>query len=119
MLRDRSLESGIILDACIPPAAILRRRLARIASARPRNTGTLLVRLDDGVETLNQSALVKRLREEADRSIADCLFSRTLVRESCDEYERHFIALNSQSGLQLDSAYGRHTDIGDHAPALV
>jgi len=77
------------------------------------------VRLNGRIEALNQSSFLERLREEADRPIANCLFSRALVRESCDEDEGHRVALTSQSGLQLDPTHRRHPDVSDHAPASV
>jgi len=79
----------------------------------------LSVRLDRRIEACNQSAFIERLPQEADGPVAKRLLARAFVGGSRDEYEGHRVTLTSQSGLQLNPSHRGHTDISDHAPAII
>jgi len=66
------------------------------------------------VEACDQAWSVERLGQKADGSGLHRSREGALLWKGRDEDERHVPAAGKQVGLQLDTAHGRHADIGNH-----
>ena len=70
------------------------------------------------VEAFDQRLSVERFGQQTNRS--EFPHSRTdgLVGEGRNENEWHALPPGEQEGLQLDTAHGRHLDVGNHARSV-
>src|SRR5258708_5637404 len=71
------------------------------------------------IQIFDQSLLVERLAQKADRPGLQHSRTRSLVRKGRHEDYRGAIALSDQTALQLDPAQSGHLHVGDHASRVI
>jgi hypothetical protein len=77
------------------------------------------MRLQAGMETLDEAVPIEGLGQVADRSRRKRLRANLLVGESREENERHTVPLSTQVVLQFDAAHSGHLNICNYTGEVI